>query len=293
MRERSPSDSVEAFARLCREVDAPFAEPARVLADAGLDERRFAEMLDAWRRRLLGEDGDSLRAAFATAYACTESGEKDEASAPAASPGPEPAEEPALLQPPPIVEEMALPTIDVPSFMKAPLPVDAPLSAAPPVPVSELKPQPPITETAAVNVALLLRGPLPFDPQARTDQEAASKPRSASPSPPSVSTGTAVIDAARLASAAVPFAEAERPRAGLSTETAEIDLGKLLRRSVPFSEAPATPTTAELPTLADADRGPLPPPPAPARGRWIRFNPQTGEPLETPYWQELPKGKDK
>lgn len=73
--------------------------------------------------------------------------------------------------------------------------------------------------------------------------------------------------------ARLPAPSASLVGAQLTAETSEIDISKLLRSSLPFS------TTAQPPSAAA--------PPRSANGRWIRFNPQTGEPLAEPYWQEL------
>jgi hypothetical protein len=74
------------------------------------------------------------------------------------------------------------------------------------------------------------------------------------------------------APAPVPsFAASSRP---FASETSDIDLAKILQATLPFD-----PNAAHSAARASG------------RGRWIRFNPQTGEPLAVPYWEDLAASK--
>lgn len=124
--------------------------------------------------------------------------------------------------------------------------------------------------------------------------------------PPVVPVATAPERPAVVAATAAPF----------STATVDIDVSKILQPAVPFDpDAPAAATAIEAPVAArsfgeteefrlDAllqrprpvpfEAAPMAPPPntaapeaAPQR-RLVRFDPQTGQPIAQPYWEELP-----
>jgi hypothetical protein len=229
-----------------------------------------------------------------------------------------PAIPPPGLAAPPVVEEPASdnPPEDVPSYLKA-ASEEAPGRRSLPEPASV----PPSTtmsalhaETGAIDVARLSKAPLPFDPRAAPSGAAL---QAAAPPRPRATSATAAVNVAEILKGPMPFnagqplpareapaaaapakgtpdkAEAQPPAAGFG-ETEEIQAGDLLKRGppVPFPQASPAATTAE-PSARSASRdSPLQPPTAvhepPGRGRWIRFNPQTGEPLALPYWEELP-----
>ncbi|MFO0587296.1 MAG: hypothetical protein U0441_07150 [Polyangiaceae bacterium] len=98
------------------------------------------------------------------------------------------------------------------------------------------------------------------------------------PSAPSISSKSPVSEPV----SAPPAAARSVLGTPLTSETADIDISKLLRSSLPFDarkQGPTPPAARSSPPAA--------PPARSANGRWIRFNPQTGEPLTEPLWQEL------
>lgn len=217
---------------------------------------------------------------------------------------PPPAPE-APIAPPKV--EVALPEIViplVPSYLRSPPPAaPAPSSAAvaaPPAPPMMTKPL--STETADIDLSKLVRTSLPFDPNA------AAAPTHESPPLPRVSTETTELDLAAIFRVAGPFppssvaadkslpddlekkelpgaASAAAPSTPDFGETEEFSLASLLksRPPVPFDKQAAEPAkTTALPAVGPVLASPH------GHGRWIRFNPQTGEPLATPFWEELP-----
>lgn len=142
------------------------------------------------------------------------------------------------------------------------------------------------TETTEIQIGALLRQAVPFDPHAKPGDEPVRA--AATPSAPS---GPA---------APSPDRPALKTASAAFTETEELNLKDLFKRgpAVPFGAPAPVPGTAELPTVVSSPAAPgaAPAPAAPAptgRGRWIRFDTQTGEPLATPYWEALPQPEKK
>lgn len=142
------------------------------------------------------------------------------------------------------------------------------------------------TETTEIQIGALLRQAVPFDPHAKPGDEPVRA--AATPSAPS---GPA---------APSPDRPALKTASAAFTETEELNLKDLFKRgpAVPFGAPAPVPGTAELPTVVSSPAAPgaAPVPAAPAptgRGRWIRFDTQTGEPLATPYWEALPQAEKK
>ena len=168
---------------------------------------------------------------------------------------------------------------------------------SPSVPVA----RPVSTETAAIDVAAILRASMPFEASAPGAAAAAvSRP----PVEPRVragsSTETTAVDVSKILRTSVPFAAPSTsaatsapskggapagPASGFG-ETEELDLGALMRQgpAVPFGGAhvaqgdaggakPAAPGQGSFATMR--------------AGRWVRFDPQTGQPLAEPRWEDL------
>ena len=97
------------------------------------------------------------------------------------------------------------------------------------------------TETGAIDLAQILKGPLPFDPGAAPRVATAE---TASAAAPTLSTGTTSIDVSKLLKPAVPFGEVgpavatEEPASlegmPLLKETTEINIAALFKQAVPF-----------------------------------------------------------
>lgn len=162
-----------------------------------------------------------------------------------------------------------------------PFPVTKPIPATNP----PLAAKPFSTETADIDISKLVKATVPFDPKAPPAQ----RPDPPRPAPPPLDTGTTAFDVSEVLQRSTPPAGA-RPAAGFG-ETEEFSLASLLKSgpSLPF-ETPATPgdppARASSPAPSPLAAGASPSAP-PGHGRWIRFNPQTGEPLAAPYWEEL------
>lgn len=288
--ETTTVESVEAFAALCAGLDDPFADRAALLASARLDERGFAELQEQWATKL-GTNGEDVRARFAAAYSAARA--RGPKAIVTTSEAPEPPREEEIpptaraVTPPDKVPvggspsaPASPPALELPSFMKA----DAPEpTAGRPAAAPTVAPQPAIapprreplsTETGAIDVSELLKATVPFAPDAPS----------------------------KMAVATVPHGPIEKAPRHESTETVEFDLSALLkeRGPMPFQKPVARPKTLPLP-IAGRSGGPespvAPSPAAPqaaasvesmgVRRRLIRFDPQTGTPLLTPYWEEL------
>lgn len=185
-----------------------------------------------------------------------------------------------------------VPPAQVPSYLRAGAPPE------PPAPSKALS-----TETADIDLSKLLRGPIPFAPGAPA-QPAPEAPKSPKSPPAALDTGTVGFDASEILKRSVPFESAQSSARFGGTE--EFTLNSLLktRPAVPFEKEPAPdkppapkpdkPSAPDKPPAPEGARPVTPPAatvtPAPPRGpgRWIRFNPQTGEPLAVPYWEDLP-----
>lgn len=123
--------------------------------------------------------------------------------------------------------------------------------------------------------------------------KAPSPAEPANPGAGSLATGTGEVDIAAIFRAAVPF--------GKGTGAAMIDVAAQSAPPEPGgdegSPAPEPSTDPPVPGFGQTEtfemgdllkRGPAVPFRPRGRGRWVRFNPQTGEPLAAPYWEELP-----
>lgn len=133
-----------------------------------------------------------------------------------------------------------------PTLIPSPLALRAPTSGPPSPAISAMA-----SETAAIDVSLLLKQAVPFDPHAS----------STLPEP-----GLAV--------------KLPDPRAGYSDETTEFNFSDILKMGapVPFAAKPPPQETADLPGVES---------PSQLR-RLVRFDPQTGAPLALPRWEDLP-----
>lgn len=202
-----------------------------------------------------------------------------------------------------------IPESQVPSYLKTPPAVAVP-------PVAAMPPAAPKPSFAAP--------PAAAPPAAAPSPIAAAPPAAAQGKTP-LTTGTADINLSKILGPSLPFnphAEKSSPAAPPAApapaassgfgETESFDLAALLKRgpAVPFGPTPAAAqpaaaarTPAESAATAPKPAEPAQPPhqshqshqasPAPAEprghGRWIRFNPQTGEPLAQPRWEPLPE----
>lgn len=281
----SPAGDIRRFAALCARLSDPFTDEAEVLREVGLDAASWTALRARWRAKLEREDAEAahLAARFGEAYAAERGGAgvvaDDEPrvaeTEPAATPDRASARGPGTTVDagtPPSVEGTPVPlprqeprAALVPSFLKerpalssmvAPRGAEPAPAAAPPASI------PLGNETTEINLAQILGGRLPFDP---------SKPSPAS----------------------VPLV-VPKPKGPMSGETTDIDVAALARAALAFRPSPGGPSggprTAELPAP------PVPPaPPASAANegpvpgrRLVRFDPKTGTPLATPYWEDVP-----
>lgn len=260
--QKSPRESVEAFAELAARLSDPFADRQAELAEHGLEEASFAALQSEWCERLAAKDtkAQDLARAFGDTYAASRAkalspaapvpfSMSSAAAAPLASAAPEP---PAPAKPPPPPEPVR--PMAMPSFLKE---RPAAHSALPSTPMQPLAPQvaqtpaepprfqstplsPPgdATATGAVDIAKLLKKPVPFDPFAKPTPEALS------PSPAEAHPGF---------------------RSALSGETADVDIGAIARRVLAFGAAQKSPAPAAQAPAAPAAPPAKVAPPTPAK----------------------------
>jgi hypothetical protein len=271
---------VESFAELMAHLDDPFAERAAVLAESLLDEDRCKNLIDSWRVRFERDGAEDLAGRFAAAYQARRSAihEKRRRSASGEAEGDARdvrflnhdaqsfREEAAQVARQPFVDggspgkpgSAPIPPIDE----KARLPVSPPSPAAVPptntpspwAPAPAPEPPPPMIARPAQRLAgtadISAFVPRTSLPfSPSASASAESPPKRPSESPPRVGSGTADI------SAFVP------------------------RHLLPFAGQPAPPPQPAPAAAAQPD---------PSRRRLIRFDPQTGQPLPTPIWVDLP-----
>lgn len=257
---RSPAESIESFAIVLAQLDDPFADRGAVFASEGITEQAFGVLQEQWAARLLHDTTD-LRVRFADAYTAVRR--------PADSPlrSMEPAPSPAI-QGEQTASEHAIPLhavleparLIVPSFMKpqepapsAPEPVQAP--PAEPARAAHW------AETGPIDLHQVLKPSVPFDASASS----------------------------KMAVPTAPSASPPKTRSLDGTETVELDLVAFLRarKAAPAPPAPARAavTSPAVPPVASPQETSSP------RRRLIRFDPQTGAPLATPYWEDLPDEK--
>jgi hypothetical protein len=191
------------------------------------------------------------------------------------------------------------PAQEVPSYLKAP-PATAQkrstgdATATPVLAASSNGPSPltPFsTGTAAIDVSKILKPAVPFEPGSPR-AAAATEPRGAAPPPPQAS----------------PPAQASPPGGAQSASgTEEFNLDALMKRPrpVPFeAAAPRQSAPAATPEKPGAQRNTAIEQEAAAarrtaaqgtgpQRRLVRFDPQTGQPLAQPYWEELPPPEKK
>jgi hypothetical protein len=279
---------VELFADLMVRLDDPFGERALVLAAAGLDEERYRSLLGSWRTRFDRDEG-RLGERFADAYGerCAALATRREREASGAL-APVDArflnaealgfrEEAARVA---RDTTEAAPPLRAPERDEAPSPpsVAAPASLA--APPSYVRPPERFAGTADIS-AFVPRIQMPFAPADPAAPPEAAAP--AVPPRPRVDSGTRAIIAFAQPATPTPFVDREaaapeppplvaRPPARFAG-TADI-AAFVPRPATPFQEGAAEPRRAVQPVEP--------------RRRLIRFDPQTGQPLPSPTWVDLP-----
>lgn len=248
-------DTVEGFAALSASLDEPFADRARLLAAAGLDETDFSELAEHWLARLGAgtPESDGLVERYAAAYA--------KRRRPEISRIPDDAKQGAPGAPSVPVYSPVQAHVSVPSGLVATAELKTPVDVA--------RPQTQISsETSDIDLSKVLSGlsaKMPFDPS-------------------------------RPSAAAVP-SFSPSPKAPLSGETVDVNVADLARRALSAGppvrppaapqSPPGAPQPANVPAHSTGD-APVHAPAAPPGKRLIRFDPQTGQPLATPQWVDLP-----
>jgi hypothetical protein len=267
---------VDRFAELTADLDDPFGDPAQVLAEAGLDAVGYEALVATWRARFEGDATGELSTRFADVYeprrlrpSRTRPPAERVRDAPSATTG------------------RAVHTSGASSPFSAPVPVVSPPVLAPEEPLAlSAPPAPPaigvpiacLASTAGIG-AFIPGMATPFSP---APASAGFPTPPAAPAQRRVESGTAAISAA-VSTQLVPFPDPPSPPAAPlippaarrpNPLAATADIGDFFPRAVtPFSAAPPPPP---------------PPPEAAPRRRLIRFDPQTGQPLPSPTWVDLP-----
>ncbi|MFO0591366.1 MAG: hypothetical protein U0441_27710 [Polyangiaceae bacterium] len=276
-------DTVEGFAALSASLDDPFADRTRLLDAAGLDETGFAELSEHWLARLGADnpEGLALVERFAFAYSQrTRETHRIQAARPSEPSAPVPPAVPSPAPPPPLPIESpsAAPArVEMPSFLKA-------------TPATTPTPQLPV---------------VPATPSFATAPEARLPFAAASSTP--LSSGTSDVDLSKVLAglaAKMPFDPSKPsvasvpslgPRSGtpLSGETVDVNVAELARKALsagppgkPVVAAPAPAPAAPAPATSSLPTGDAPA--APPGKRLVWFDPQTGQRLATPQWEDLP-----
>ncbi len=274
-------DDVEKYARLMAAYRAPAKDRAPYLAKMGLTRSALRQLRDHWCARFAtGPGAAKLRVQFEKIYgpalvaeeAADEAAAKakwaaEEAARKAASDRPaapvdseSPAESPAAPVPagPAGVRNVHL----LPTFLQAPAPADNGLAAK--APISPSLPTPPGPP--------LMGETLELDPVAILAGISAKMP----------------FDSRRPSAASVPSATPSKGREQ-SGQTLDLDptaLGALAAAAIAKGPPRGTPGAPGAATGTPA------PAATPPRKRLVRFDPQTGTPLATPYWEDLPSTSD-
>jgi hypothetical protein len=297
----SPSESVEAFARICAALDNPFGDRTNILRAWGLDEPAFVRLVDMWSVGLsaTGAIATELAERFGYAYRTACSAKEAMAESVQASLSIAAVDSPrigsAVGEP---VPQGRLVQADTPSLMKEP--TFSPMDTVAGTRIAAEAAPAQTWETLKLSATLN-----PGSPSAAgaTVPFAEQTPRAA---PAAMSTGTAPVDISKLVRAAMPFGPGNSGTAqsaarlppepkSLSTasgfgETEEVNLVALMKRlpPLPFEEPAPKPTAVTLPAVPE--EGSLSP--APQR-RLVRFDPQTGKPLGMARWEDVPTPEKK
>ncbi len=287
------------------QLDDPFSHRPSALAAAGLDEARLRNLIDSWRMRLEGDTHGELGERFTKAYSARSAAlhAARQRTMVGADDPTDPRfltkealgfrEEAALVGRPPSAESATPPA---PAPIQDHVPTTAPPRAEPsgvlvaPRPTSEPPPAPaPSYYPPAPAPAYCTPVPAPAPAQY------APAP-SAQPSylrPAERLAGTADISSV-VAKLALPFArsaesapahQASFPAASPRIDSGTADTSSVVRGlGIPFPGSASNPPPAHLA-----------PPPLPAKRpqRLIRFDPQTGHPLQAPIWVDVPEDPKK